>query len=203
MKTLKIQLFDVLSGEQSVEEFEQYVYTDATLMEAMDEDEFVFDLVSMSYKQKDVLQEIEKLTFDRYDYEEYLIYLLEVNCAKILLSVDLIELGNIVAKLCEEYDWDSEYEIFSGFYYWDDEMYLVEEGHFTERELIQDLHSLSDNVLIMLKGQSLEDKKILLKKPLTRPMNTESETTSDSMVSVPNINPEVIKPGKRWFEFWK
>ena len=206
MLKLKNKLFDVLARNISIENFEQWLYNDVDILNVVDSNDFVLELVNRNYSNKHIFVDLEKLCFDEYSKEEYLVYAVESTCSKIIQETDVKNVIKYVLFLDNYYNWDDDYQIIYAFYGLACDFDLVELGHMTVKEFRSGLKNLASEILDNFKNSSLEEKINILKNG----MSTELVSKEITKVSEPIVEKEkftiqhqVQKKKRKWFEFWK
>ncbi|MCH2223148.1 MAG: hypothetical protein MK066_00165 [Crocinitomicaceae bacterium] len=74
MKKLKENVFNVIVGIISMEEFEAWLYSDSFVIKNALENELVLEILLVNLKTRDSFQELEALCFRFFSREEFLIY---------------------------------------------------------------------------------------------------------------------------------
>lgn len=184
MDLIKDKIFKVVSRVISVQDFEQWVYTNSEITNNLENDDFFFELVSLNYRGKHALYDLEKTCFKNYDYEEYLINMIEMNCQVLILEEKIDELWKIVLRISSHQDWDKNYKLIYSFYGLEDEISLAKQGFINKKEIINYTHELAQTILSKFEKLSLEGKKDVL-------INGELEV------------PKVAQNSKKWYHFWK
>ncbi|NMH88952.1 hypothetical protein [Flavivirga algicola] len=116
MEALKIKIFDVLTEKITVSEFENWLYNSEEILENLKSNTFYFDLISINYKSKKWLKELNDLIKDKYD-EDYLIILkIERGCLEICQSETPSQVYQTLSKLIIDFDYETDLDILWKFY---------------------------------------------------------------------------------------
>lgn len=164
MLMLKNKLFDVLARNISIESFEQWLYNDRELLKSVESNSFVLEVIDRDFSSKHIYVDLEKLCFEHFDKEEYLVYALETTCKKILNESNVKNIVKYALFLDKYYSWEDDFKVIYAFYGVACNIDLVEMGHMSIFELQNDLKGLSEDVLLSLKDLSLDRKINILKK---------------------------------------
>jgi hypothetical protein len=160
---VKNKLFDLLARNISLESFEQWLYTDIDVLNNVDSDEFILELINRDFKDKHILQDLEKLCFDTYNKEEYLVYAVESVCKKIKEDRVCETMVESALFLDKYYNWDDDYQIIYAFYGIACNFDLVEIGCYSRGQIIAELKVLSIEILDKFRGTNLNQKIDILK----------------------------------------
>lgn len=194
MKRLKVEIFRVLSGVTNIQEFEPWLYTDKEVLKLIENDSFVFEIVNLNYNNKDALHELQKLVFDVFDYEEFLVFMLEVNCSKLLYEEELEKIFQLVLRIGSYYDnEENPYSLIEGFYFYKYEIDCIRDGIDDSKWFENDVKNYVRFILGEMRDRSPDMKIRFLKK-----------ANYHRHVKEVEIQTEINKPkNKKWYQFWK
>ena len=160
---VKNKLFDLLARNISLESFEQWLYTDIDVLNKVDSDDFVFELINRDFKDKHILQDLEKLGFTKYNKEEYLVYAVESVCKRILENRTCDNMVETALFLDKYYNWNDDYQIIYAFYGIACNFDLVEIGYYSRGQIMAELKVLSIEILDKFSDASLNKRIDILK----------------------------------------
>ncbi len=187
MQQLKNKLFGVLAGDIRISDFEQWLYTNTTLLNSIDEDPFVFNIYNLNYKSDTILHTIDNICKKMEGEEGYIISIVERECRKILKTENEEIILKSMYKLIKFYTFNYERELLSAFYYLNDDIALYKEGYVLKFDLVEEAQEVACEILNKLKHTSLEEKKELLMKGIPKRQMPENSLASK----------------KQWYQFWK
>lgn len=205
VEKLKEKIFSALIGVMSREEFSEWLYTDKDMIELINEDSFVFEVICLNYKTQSSLYSLKKLAFEKYSYDEFLVFMLEVNCSKLIHVKSFDEMYKIVLSIGEYHDWETSFSVIESFYYMDDDFSLVMDGFVWESEsnLKERVIQYAGFVLAELRDRTIEEK-IYFIKHAGYPKQDKVFVVDERIIE---MKEEERKPffskKKRWYEFWK
>ena len=195
MEVLKQRLFDVLAKAITVEEFENWLYKNENITSSIDENDMFFDIVTMNYRSKHIYWELEKYCHKYYDYEEYLVALVESGCRKLVRENISEKIWPVITHIGSFMDWDKNYGLINQFYYLEDDLYLVQDDLLKEEDVLKYIKKMAGIILAELESLSIDDKLEILK----------------TGIEVNNEKPKFRHTGplgfhetnKKWYQFWK
>jgi len=147
MKTLKLKLFDVLTETISVKEFEQWLYSNNDILNTLDSNDLFFNIVTINYREKNSLDKLLKLNFEKFTYEENLLIMIISNCKKIIKITDRKLLFKQVSVIMRYFDFDEKYDLLWAFYRLKEQIGLIEEGLIKDDNIVQKLKKIAKNVI--------------------------------------------------------
>jgi len=128
MQKLKNKLFDVLARNISIESFEQWLYNDVDILNAIERDDVVLSLVDRDYKSKNILNDLEKYLIENYNFDEFFVFLVEESYQKLSRVSDFDSIESILNVLQQFYNKNCDYQLLFEFYY------LVYDDYFENKQ---------------------------------------------------------------------
>jgi len=162
MELLKNKIFEVNARIITIAQFEQWLYTTQGIAENIETNDFIMKMVSLNYKDKNIHNILEKICFEEYDQEEFLIKMIELNCLHLAQVTGSQEMWKIVNTICRYNNLESNYRLINKFYYLEDEISLAQGGLIKESVVIAGFQKLARDILSALEGLSLFGRKNIL-----------------------------------------
>ena len=191
MEALKQKLFDVLAKAITIEEFENWLYNNEGIASSINENDMLFDIISLNYRDRHIYSELEKYCHKYYDPEEYLVSLVESSCRKLVQMKTSEDVWPVIMHIGSFMDYDKDYWLLNQFYYMDDELSLSKQGYYKEKNVIADINKMAMEVLKELENLSMPAKIERLKKGIDMSQNKE------------NVKIDLNTNFKKWYQFWK
>ena len=185
MKTLKLKIFEVLSNITSIQNFEKWLYEEPKIVDAVGSDELIYDIMTIDYHDKNSFYELEKLVFDHYSYEEFLVFAIEKYCIKILNATKANTVFGFIYLINRYFNYKTEYALLWDFYEIFDLIDLVECGHMKEKNAIKSVKKIASGMVKSFEQAVHLDEKIEL---LKTGHKAQHFTNDDS---------------KKWYKLWK
>lgn len=195
MEFLKEKLFDVLANSITIEEFENWLYSNEEVNASLNDNEMLFEIISINYKSKHAFHELKKYCHVYFDYDEYLVSLVESSCRKLVRAQTSVEVWPVIMHLGSYMDWEKDYGLINQFYYFQDDLSLVEEGYYKEKDVIKHLNQMAQVVLKELENLALDAKIEKLKTGIIIDLGKDEHKE--------NTPVGLEKDSKKWYQFWK
>nr|WP_321233829.1 hypothetical protein [uncultured Psychroserpens sp.] len=164
MDALKLKIFDVLIEKISVSEFENWLYTSEEILSKVNDDSFIYELITINYKSKKWRLEIEELLYENLKKEDLMLMQIKNTCYKLSNSKSYIVSSNILRNFMNYFDYNTDssiqYEIY-GLYC---ENELVGSGFRSEKEFNDAVKKVANEILELLYNcQDLNEKRELIR----------------------------------------
>lgn len=163
MEILKLKMFDVVCEAITIEEFERWLYIETAVLDVASSNKFVFDVLTINYKEKAALETLMKVALNRFSAEETLLLNIMSHCQKIISIKDKNLVFREVISLKANFDFDNHYDLLWQFYILKERIDLIDLGYFREGNVIQIIKQLAQTIISKYEDYfSLEDKLKLL-----------------------------------------
>ncbi|WP_281987756.1 hypothetical protein [Aquimarina aggregata] len=196
LNKLKEKIFSVLLKKTEMNELESWLYNEENIINSIENDSFIYDLITINYKDENAISLLEEIVFKKIKHEEYIILVIERNCENIL---DLCE-WNSIYKLFNEifgfFDYDKDYFLMWRFYSINSRIDLIHIGYESKTSITNEIKELSLQILSKLKECNTSDERI---KILTDGFEN-SHLKEDTVKKEPSIKEGSYNKG---YEFWK
>jgi hypothetical protein len=116
MEVLKLKIFDTITKKVSVSEFEKWLYNSKYLNFNIKGDSLVFNVVNINYKRSSAINELKEVAFEIFSGNEIFACKLEKYCFNIIRSEIKTNYKNLVKKIIEIDEHDSDFEMYWTFY---------------------------------------------------------------------------------------
>ena len=87
LNKLKEKVFFVLLGNIRIDEFEDWLYNEENIINSIEEDALIYNLITINYKEEKAFSILQEFAFKKFQYQEYIILFIGVNCKKILKTL--------------------------------------------------------------------------------------------------------------------
>jgi hypothetical protein len=158
MLKLKNKLFDLIARNISIEDFEQWLYNDDEILNKVVSDDFVLELINRDYGNKHVFTDLEKLCFQKYSKDEFLVYVIESVCKILSDEKDYNIIFSLLNELVRHYDFSDDYELLFNFYCLHCETDCGPFGSLERMKFIKKVNDYSLKVLLKLIDKSYQEK---------------------------------------------
>ena len=197
LNKLKTKIFSVLLKKIEISEFETWLYNDESIINSIEDDSFIYDIITINYKDKNAISLLKEIVFEKIKYEEYIILIIELNCIRILELNEWNSIYKLFNEIFSFFDFDNEYFLLWRFYSINSRIDLIDIGYETKASIINEMKKLSLQIINQLKqcNTSSERIKFLIEGFENSLMNKISTHADVSFIkeSAP----------KKWYEFWK
>lgn len=191
MKELKVRIFRMLLGQISIENFEQWLYTNTYVLDNLNNDPFIFNLVDKDYSYKFIKDEVVLICRSEFNFDdEFAVYFAQQMCIDLKVNFSDKNISYWLRKAYTQYGFDSKYKLMHRFYLFDDEWEMAEYSYGIAIEVRSSLLKFISNVIVAMEDKTTQEKIELLKKGI----DEEGLLNKDTDFSTSN---------KKWFEFWK
>lgn len=196
LNKLKEKIFFVLLGKIRIDDFESWLYNEEYIIKSIEEDAFVYDLITINYKDENTMSLLKEVAFKKFKDEEYIILFIEMNCKKILVLDQWISIHNAFSEIFSFFDYDKDYFLMWRFYSINVDIGLIDIGYVTIADVIIDIKKLSLQIVNQLKECSTIGERIKF---------LEEGFEDLSSVEVIDLEELFIKENikRKWYEFWK
>jgi len=167
MEALKIKIFDVLTEKIAVSEFENWLYNSEDIINKMDNNSFIYHLVTFNYKDENWLKYFEDVLNENLINSEFLMLLVMSTCSKLYHSKSSTESFKILNKFIAHFDYETDSSIQYHLYnlYCDYDLYDV--GIYSENQFNHTINYSSKDILeAFYKLETLEEKKSFLNRKM-------------------------------------
>lgn len=195
METLKQKLFDVLAKAISLEDFENWLYNNKSIISSINDNDMLFDIVSMNYRSNHIYADLEKYCNTYFSSEEYLVSLVESSCGKLVMFGTSEEVWPVIKHISSFMNRDNNYGLINQFYYIEDYFYIVQDGFLKEKDILEYINKMAAIVLSKLEGLSMGQKIEVLKNGIDVNIGKTEFYESNSA--------ELGGSNKKWYQFWK
>lgn len=196
MERIKENLFRLLAGKLSLEAFEQWLYTDEYVTNHILDNDAVLDLLSINFKEKDVMHDLEKYCEKWFDQDELITYAVYESCKTIVSQRDLKTIEKELATILNWHLWEEDRPLLERFYWlqMDLEEAIEGWGRYTKSEIQTFIIRFAEEVL--RKRPRLDDTCELEEVHVDLIGSTnKTEEYSSRVKSQVNV--------KKWYLFWK
>ncbi len=165
MKTLQLKIYNTLLGKQSIQAFEEWLYNQEAILNQLEDDPFLYTIVSMNYQLKNSLSLLEKEAVKEYGIEFKTILSVEKSCLKIVKVTNLEACSRILNELVWSYSYESKYVLFWKLYVFCNNIdsLFVGFGSCEESELLIKIKNFVQKTLDKLQiPTSFEEKKTII-----------------------------------------
>ncbi|MFD0963276.1 hypothetical protein [Pseudofulvibacter geojedonensis] len=164
MDRLKLKIFEALSLKITMLEFEKWLYKQENLMCLIDSNDFIFELVTINYKNPNSYNYLKNLANENYLEEECILFLLEKTCLDIINVKTSDKICDKSMEVVKKYTYDCGYELLWEIYLLYTQHNLVEIGYMRAKEFNLGFKKEAQKIIQNLnKCVSLEAKIQLLK----------------------------------------
>lgn len=196
LSKLKRKIFSILLEKIEINEFETWLYNNDDIIKLINEDNFIYDLVTINYKKKDAISLLQKVVFKKLEYEEYIILVIERNCKKILELNEWNSIYKLFNEIFGFFDYDKDYFLMWRFYSINSRIDLIDIGYETKTNIINEIKKLSLLILNQLKHCNTTSERIkFLVEGFEK--NTPKEVTIEKPPSIKET------AYRKWYKFWK
>lgn len=193
---MKEKVFSVLLEKMEINEFETWLYTEESIINSIEDDSFIYDLITINYKDKNAIPLLKEIVFKKIKYEEYITLVIERNCKRILELDEWDNIYKLFNEIFSFFDFDKEYFLMWRFYSINSRIDLIDIGYETKASIINEMKELSLQIANQLKECNTAGERI---KFLV-------EGFEDKSLKETAIKKEPLIKGsahKKWYEFWK
>ncbi|MEW7293143.1 hypothetical protein [Aquimarina sp. 2304DJ70-9] len=198
MKELELNIFKVLIGLITVNEFESIIYQEF-YVEKMESNDFITDVITINYRDKNWKNKLENLIYDVWDESKYLTYVIRKYCTQIIENEDpenVFSIVNDLAQLNTEYSY--EYDTLMQFFLFHNELDLITIrcNNLSMKELLIQIKAYSKLYINAYDSNEGYNTLLNLRYDKIEAVNQkEKSNTSDSI--------KKVSENKKWFQFWK
>lgn len=193
---LKEKIFSVLLKQTNIIDFENWLYNKNEIIELIDKNKFVYDLITINYKKENAYQLLKNKVFEKFNYEEYIILVIGINCKRILHENNWESIYNLFYEIYDFFDYDKEYDLMWRFYSIDSRMDLIELGYETKSSIYKEIKELSQKIVNQLKELNTVNDRIRFLEDGFDNVEIEKSKNEKSITKNSIID-------KKWYEFWK
>lgn len=181
MEAIKQNIFDVLIERITLEAFEEWLYHDRKVHDLIETNSFVLDVVSIDFRSKNALYDLEKLVGDQWNHQEFLMCYVEFAAKEMYEQGNTFDVQKTIGDLASRYEFESDDQLLSQFYWLAEELDMNQTfGNYTQSELDTEVRTFGAVILQTLSGKSIENKIEILKSgKLSWPVLTREETTKE------------------------
>lgn len=147
MKELKLKIFDVLSKRILITEFETWLYNSEEILSGIQNNNFVYQVITVNYRDEKALYVLEKITFDFYDKIETNCITIEKICREILVSQTIEEIDEVLYPFRNFFEYETESRVLWVFYELYEELMLVLDGFSNKKYFLVDSKKLASKTL--------------------------------------------------------
>lgn len=147
MEALKLKTFDVLTEKISISDFEEWLYSDQEVLNALDSDDLVFDIMTLNYKEMNSLDTLLKLASEKFNYEENTVISIISSCRKIGLLESKTSIFQEISKTVQDFDYETNYSLLWTFLGFNNEIDMIEEGLIKEDDIIPRIKKLAEIII--------------------------------------------------------
>ena len=134
MEKVKGKIFELLSGFLPIKEFENWLYSDTYILEALPDNELVVELMCINLKSVHALHEIEKYCARHFNIEKRIVAIVELNCKKFLESKNLRSAETLIFNIQMYDEWEDKYHLIHQLNWFRYDLDQLLEGLFTKLE---------------------------------------------------------------------
>lgn len=157
---LKERIFSILLKQIDIIDFENWLYSQNEIIDFIESDKFVYDLITINYKEENAYQLLKSKAFEKFKYQEYIILVIGINCNKILLQNNWDDVYKLFYEIYGFFDYDQEYGLMWRFYSINSRMDLIEIGYETETSIYKEIKELSQRIINQLKDLSTANERV-------------------------------------------
>ena len=191
---LKENIFLVLLGKSTALEFEKWLYEQEKIIELINENSFIYDLITLNYKNKNARFSLKQIAITKINYQEFIILSIEHKCNKIIESNEWENTYKSFYEIFSHFDYENDYSLMWEFYSINSRMDLIEIGYETKSSLLAEIKELAKKTINKLNKLNTSNEKIkLLINGFDNMENIELQIPSKS-----NIHKSI-----KWYQFWK
>lgn len=147
MEALKLKIFEALTGKIPVTGFEKWIYDCEEVLNKIDNNSFVFEVVSMNYKTKfwqiRLIQLIEKYL----KTEEFMMFIAGTTFYKLINSKTIKETHSALKYFMNYFDYNSDSFVLNELYHLHSDYDLYEIGVYAEDEFNHMVCHVSEDAL--------------------------------------------------------
>jgi len=196
LNKLKEKVFSVLLGKIGINEFESWLYNEENIIKSIEEDAFIYDLITINYKKENAISFLREVAFKKFQYEEYITLLIGINCKKILTLNKWDSIYKVFNEIFRFFDYDKDYFLMWRFYSINSRIDLIDIGYETKTNIINEMKELSLLIVNQLKECNTTSERIKFltegfDNDFQRGMNLKRESLIKESIH------------KKWYEFWK
>lgn len=195
---LKENIFSVLLKQTSIIDFENWLYSQDEIINSIENEKFIYDLVTINYKEENAYQLLRSKAFEKFKYEEYVVLVIGINCEKILLEDNWDGVYNLFYDF---FDYDKEYGLMWSFSSINSRMDLVELGYETKTSIYKEIKELSQKVVNQLKELNTADDRVSFLENGFDNFQIEESKKEKSVIKKSIVKNSMVE--KKWYEFWK
>lgn len=201
LNNLKEKIFSVLLNEIEIIDFENWLYSQEKIINSIENDKFIYDLITINYKEENAYQLLKNKVFEKFKYEEYIILVVGINCNKILLQDNWDSVYNLFYEIFDFFDYDKEYGLMWSFYSINSRMDLVEFGYETKTSIYKEIKELSQKVVNQLKELNTADDRVSFLENGFDNFQIEESKKEKFVIKKSIVKNFMVE--KKWYEFWK
>jgi len=125
MKKLRFEIYNTLVGKQSVQDFEQFLYSNQMILDNLDNNAFYYTIVTINYRSSDCLHMLEKEAFLQYGEDFKKVVTVEKSCVEITQQTSLDVYCEILKNILIDFVHEEDPNLFWGFYEFYDRVDLI------------------------------------------------------------------------------
>ncbi len=189
-------MFSVLLEKIDISEFETWLYTEESIINSIEDDSFIYDLITLNYKNKNAISLLKEIAFKKIKYEEYITLVIERNCKKILELNEWNSIYKLFNEIFNFFDFDKEYFLMWRFYSINSRIDLIDIGYETRASIMFEMKELSFQTLNELKECNTTEERIKILIEGIETNHSKGVTTKKEPLIMEGVH-------KKWYEFWK
>ncbi len=196
LNKLKEKVFSVLLKKLEIDEFESWLYNQKSIINSIEEEAFIYDLITINYKEENAISILQEVAFKKFLHEEYIILLIGINCKKMLALNQWDSIYKLFNEILSFFDYDKDYFLMWSFYSINSRIDLIDIGYETKTNITNEVKELSLQIVNQLKECNTASEKIkFLVEGFENDLPKKDVLVKESFIK------EIIH--KKWYEFWK